>query len=192
MKLLCACDRHGCPRPVCVQAQYSLLCRSTEWEVLRVCEEEGLGVVPWSPLSGGLLSGKYARPGTAEAEKSEGRLATYAKAGGSGNNLPKIEDGTHFAWDVIDELKTIAEGKKQSTPTMALRWLLDQKHAPVSSILIGAKKMAHLEDNMKAGYAGEHAPRLSEEELKALDEKSTVEAPYPYSFMNMGKRVLKE
>ena len=121
MKLLCACDRLGCPRPVCVQAQYSLLCRSTEWEVAKVCKTEGLGLVPWSPLGSGLLSGKYSRPsvevekkasargadasGAAKDEGTEGgRLHVMKALGVEHSNFTSLNrlHAEHYAWDVVN------------------------------------------------------------------------------------------
>jgi len=196
-KILAACDRLGCPRPICVQAQYSLLCRSTEWEVAKVCDEEGLTLIPWSPLASGLLSGKYSRPGSDASDKgdAEGRLHTMMKEGLELPALPGLGkvDKDHFIWDVIEESKKIADAHETSIAGVALRWILDQKHAGVASVLIGATKMAHLEANMQAGVSSSTGGfKLSSEELGALDKASTIEAPYPYGMLPMGVRHLDE
>src|SRR5215204_1953900 len=151
MRSLDTSEAHGFERFVCLQPQYSLVERNIEREVLPACREEGLGVIPWSPLGGGFLLGKYRR-GEEPPEDS-------CIAGAS--------DGMEEAWtrravgrnwrtlDVIDEISS-ETGK--SYAQIALNWLLRQEG--VTAPIIGARRMEQLEDNL--GSAGWE---LSEEQV---------------------------
>ena len=106
-----------------------------EAELLPLCREEGLGVLPWSPLSGGFLTGKYRRG-----------QDSPAGARRSGFDFPPIDQQRGF--DAVEALDAMAKEKGASIPQLALAWLLAQP--AVSSVIIGANKMAQLEDNLKA------------------------------------------
>src|SRR5580700_9571098 len=135
MKALCVAEARGWERFVSLQAYYSLAGRDLEHELLPLCREEGLGVLPWSPLSGGFLTGKYRRG----QDSPEG-------ARRSGFDFPPIDEERGF--DAVEALDALAEEKGASIPQLALAWLLAQPS--VSSVIIGANKMAQLEDNLKA------------------------------------------
>ena len=120
---------------VSLQAYYSLVGRDLEHELLPLCREENVGVLPWSPLSGGFLSGKYTR----DNPSPEGARRTNFQ-------FPAIDEARGF--DAIDVLEGIAEAKGASVAQVALAWLLAQ--AGVTSVIIGANKMSQLEDNLKA------------------------------------------
>ena len=135
MKALCLADSRSRERFVSLQAYYSLVGRDLEHELLPLCREEGLGVLPWSPLSGGFLTGKYRRG----AETPEG-------ARRSGFDFPPIDEARAF--NAVEALDAMAKEKGVTIPQLALAWLLAQPG--VSSVIIGANKMSQLEDNLKA------------------------------------------
>jgi aryl-alcohol dehydrogenase-like predicted oxidoreductase len=144
---------------VSLQAYYSLVGRDLEHELLPLCREEGLGVLPWSPLSGGFLSGKYRRddPNPAGARRTNFQF-------------PAIDEARGF--DAVDALTEIAETKGASVPQVALAWLLAQPD--VTSIIIGANKMSQLEDNLKAAGL-----ELSAEEVEQLSATTAPPSMYP-------------
>jgi len=152
----------------CLQPQYNLLCRSTEWELLPVCRNEGLGVIPWSPLRGGWLSGKYRRGMTAPPDGS--RVKTAEEKGWSESWSAYNNEHT---WGVLDALLAAAEEAGKTPAQVALNWVL---HRPgVSAPIIGARTMGQLEENLgAAGWT------LGEELVARLDQASEVPVPYPY------------
>ncbi|MGD2156630.1 MAG: aldo/keto reductase [Anaerolineales bacterium] len=160
----------------CLQPQYSLLCRSTEWELIPVCIHEGLGVIPWSPLRGGWLTGKYhqkmkAPPEGSRAQRGEEKGWT---SGWSRND-------NEFTWRVIDALRAVAIEAGKSPAQVAINWLLQQPS--VTAPIIGARDINQLENNLgAAGWA------LSEEQVARLSEVSTPTKPYPYDFIESAQQ----
>ncbi len=152
----------------CLQPLYNLLDRSIEWELLPICQNEGVGVIPWSPLRGGWLSGKYRRGMTAPPEGS--RVETAEKRGWS--EAWSIYDNER-TWRVLDALFEVAEETGKTPAQVALNWLL---HRPgVTAPILGVRTMAHLADNLGAtGWS------LSEEQLTKLNQASDQRLPYPY------------
>jgi aryl-alcohol dehydrogenase-like predicted oxidoreductase len=144
---------------VSLQAYYSLVGRDLEHELLPLCREEGVGVLPWSPLSGGFLSGKYTR----NNPHPEGARRT-------GFDFPPIDEARGF--DAVDALSEIAKKKGATVAQVALAWLLAQPG--VTSIIIGANKMSQLEDNLKAADL-----RLTDEEVEQLSRTTAPPALYP-------------
>ena len=159
MKALCLSRAHDWAGFVSLQAYYSLVGRDLEHELLRLCREEGIGVLPWSPLSGGFLSGKYTRDNP-----------TPEGARRSGFQFPPIDEARGF--DAVDALARIAKEKGATIPQVALAWLLAQ--TGVTSIIIGANKMSQLEDNLKAADL-----ELTAAEIAALSATTTPPAQYP-------------
>ncbi|NIZ93355.1 aldo/keto reductase [Kineococcus rubinsiae] len=161
-------DAMGLTRPVTLQPQYSLLVREIEWEIVPAAEENGLGLLPWSPLGGGWLSGKYQRDtvptgATRLGENPERGVERYA-----GRNAQQR------TWDVIDALQRIAEARGVSMAQVSLAWLAAQP--VVSSIILGARTTEQLVDNL-----GSADLELDAAELAALDEASDPNAAdYPY------------
>lgn len=153
----------------CLQPQYSLLCRSTEWEMIPVCETEGLGVIPWSPLKGGWLSGKFRRGMTAPPEGT--RIAS--QQGGSENWKANNNDHT---WNVVDALRAVAEETGKSAAQVALRWLLQKPG--VTAPIVGARSVEQLTDNIGAADF-----TLADAQMTRLDVTSTIPLPYPYDFV---------
>jgi len=144
---------------VSLQAYYSLVGRDLEHELLPLCREEGVGVLPWSPLSGGFLSGKYRR----DNPNPEGARRTNFQ-------FPAIDEARGF--DAVEALDEIAKKKGVTVPQVALAWLLAQPG--ITSIIIGANKMSQLEDNLKAADL-----ELSAEDVEQLSRTTTPPSMYP-------------
>jgi aryl-alcohol dehydrogenase-like predicted oxidoreductase len=159
MKALCLADARGMERFVSLQAYYSLVGRDLEHELLPLCVEEGLGVLPWSPLAGGFLSGKYRR----DAPRPEG-------ARRSGFDFPPVD--TERGFDAVNALDAVALSHGASVAQTALAWLLAQPG--VTSVIIGANKRTQLEDNLKSVEL-----RLMPEELERLSATTAPHAQYP-------------
>jgi len=142
-----------------LQAHYTIAGRDLERELVPIMESEGIGLMVWSPLAGGFLSGKYSRDG---AREGDNRRATF--------DFPPVnEERGH---NVIDAMKPIAAAKGVSIARIALAWLLHQK--AVTSVIIGARKPEQLDDNIAATKVA-----LTDAELKTLDEVSKLPAEYP-------------
>jgi aryl-alcohol dehydrogenase-like predicted oxidoreductase len=159
VKALGISERRGLARFESLQAYYTIAGRDLEREIVPMLQSEGLGLLVWSPLAGGLLSGKYTRTSSGEAGS---RRTTF--------DFPPVQ--LERAYAVIDVMAGIASGKGVSVAQIALAWLL---HQPVvTSVIIGAKRVDQLEDNLAAT-----AVRLSADELSALDTVSRLPAEYP-------------
>ncbi len=144
---------YGLNRFVCEQPPYNLLDRRIERELLPMARSYGIGIIPWSPLAGGLLSGKYSRN---EPPPEDSR---YANSSANPMYRRRMNDNI---WDVIEGLEEIARGKGVSLSQFALAWTMQA--AGVTSPIIGPRTMEQLEDNIKADQV-----TFSEEELKAID-----------------------
>ena len=154
--------------PVTLQPQYNLLVREIEWEIVPAAQANGLGLLPWSPLGGGWLTGKY-QPDTPPAgatrlgENPERGVEAYAR-----------RSAVRRTWDVIEAVRSVAGGRGVSMAQVALAWLVDRP--AVSSVILGARTVEQLEDNL--GAADLH---LTAEETARLDEASDPgAADYPY------------
>lgn len=155
----------------CLQPMYNLLHRTLEWELIPVCLNEGIGIIPWSPLRGGWLSGKYHRGMTAPIANT--RIDNASK-----NNWSEAWEklNTESTWHVIDTLHAVAEETGKTAAQVALNWLL--RKPGVTAPIIGVRTMEHLENNMGAvGW------ELSAEHMQRLDEASEPELVYPYDFI---------
>lgn len=141
-----------------LQANYSLDVRDAEREILPMLKDQKVGLMVWSPLSGGLLTGKYNRNG----QKEEGRL----------NNFPFPPFHEERAYNILDVLRPMAVKKSVSVAQLALAWLLHQQI--VSSIIIGATKISQLHDNLKSVDVV-----FTPQELNQLNEVSKLPVEYP-------------
>ena len=159
MKGLGIADRLGFSRFASLQAYYTIAGRDLEREIIPLLKSEGVGLMVWSPLAGGLLSGKYGREQSAEEGS---RRVTF--------DFPPVN--LERAYPVIDSMRTIADARGCSVARIALAWLLHQPQ--VSTIIIGAKRPEQLDDNIAAVDIS-----LSAEELAALDEVSRLPLEYP-------------
>ncbi|AJY46327.1 aldo/keto reductase [Martelella endophytica] len=166
----------GFAAPVTLQPQYNLLSRGIEHEIVPACQDAGMGLLPWSPLAGGWLSGKYKRDqrptgATRLGENPERGMEAYDK-----------HNSKSATWDILGAVEDIASAHGVSMAQVALAWLAAQP--AVTSVILGARTEAQLADNMAAAKL-----RLSDEELKRLTEVSTQPIPdYPYGIGGVGQR----
>ncbi|MCL5782892.1 MAG: aldo/keto reductase [Candidatus Thermoplasmatota archaeon] len=152
---------------VSIQPQYSLLCRSTEFELIPLSMHENISVLPWSPLKGGLLSGKYSRDAGNMPEDS--RIGRMLNRGGS--QVFGINE--EYTWKVINSLKDVAGAINRTPSQVALNWLLNREG--VTSPIIGARNIAQLEDNLAStGWT------LNKSDMDYLDSASKFFVTYPY------------
>lgn len=158
-KALGISERRGFARFETLQAYYTIAGRDLERELVPMMRSEGLGLMVWSPLAGGLLSGKYDRDNEIAGD---GRRASF--------DFPPVNRDR--AWDVIDAMRPIAQAHGVSVARVALAWLLHQSH--VTTVIVGAKRVEQLEDNIAStGLV------LNADELAALDAVSALPAEYP-------------
>ncbi|HEU5138361.1 MAG TPA: aldo/keto reductase [Bacillales bacterium] len=161
-------QKNGWESFVSLQPQYNLLARATEYEVVPVCLNEGLGVIPWSPLRGGWLSGKYRRGMEKPSEKTRVGAAEKHGWGESWTNY-----NNDYTWNVIDTLCEVAEENGKSSAQVALNWLLQRP--AVTAPIIGARNLKQLNDNLAAsGWS------ISDDQLQRLNEVSALPTTYPY------------
>lgn len=152
-------DTHGFVKPATLQAYYTIAGRDLEREIVPLLEEEKMGLMVWSPLAGGFLSGKYSREG---AGPNDGRRITF--------DFPPINKDRAF--DCIDAMRQIADARGVSVARIALAYVLNKRF--VMSVIIGAKTVEQLDDNLAA--TGIH---LTEEEMTTLDTVSALPSEYP-------------
>lgn len=152
-------------RFVTLQAQYSLVHRELEREHVPACKQWGLGILPWAPLAGGFLSGKYrkdqAPPAGSRLEKWTERFASY--------DSPRN-------WKILAAVDQVAAAVGATPSAVALAWLIQRP--TVTSVIFGARTVAQLDDNLAAGDL-----TLGAEHRKLLDEASAFEVGYPYDFI---------
>lgn len=162
MKALGVADRSGLPRFVSTQNFYAVAFRDVEYELVPACVDQGVGMLVWSPLAGGLLSGKYRRDAD---DPEQGRHVGEW-------DEPPVHD-LDAVYDVVDVLVDIADGHGVSAAQVSLAWLLTRP--AVVSVVIGARTDEQLADNLAAADL-----ELSDEELARLDQVSRPPLLYPY------------
>ena len=160
MKALAASERHSFPRYIAQQVNYSLLARDVEHEMVPMGLDQGVGMMAWSPLHFGLLSGKFRR----DARPSETRLNQL--------DAPGTVDLERL-YRIVDVLTAIAQERGVSPAQVALNWVMNKPC--VDTVILGARNEEQLRDNLAAA-----AWRLSVEEMSRLDEVSATPEPYPY------------
>ena len=159
MKGLGISERHGWNRFESIQAYYSIAGRELEREIVPVALDQGLGILVWSPLAGGLLSGKFSEVATGP----EGaRRTTF--------DFPPIDRPRAFR--CVEAMRPIAQAHGVSVARVALAWVLQRP--AITSVIVGAKSVEQLNDNMAAADL-----KLSESEIGALDEVSKLVREYP-------------
>jgi aryl-alcohol dehydrogenase-like predicted oxidoreductase len=160
--------QHGWARFDCLQPEYSLLVRSTEWELLPLCRAEGIGVICWSPLAGGWLTGKYRRNQSPPPDSRVGR-------GDRWDDLPDQRENER-TWQIVDALLQVGAARGKTPGQVALNWLLRQPG--VTAPIIGARTPVQLEENLgSVGWA------LTADEVAQLDRASAIALPSPYNFI---------
>jgi len=166
----------GLSVPVSMQPQYNLLARAVEWEIAPACQAAGLGMLAWSPLASGWLTGKYRRgeppsAGTRVVENADEGMRIWNQRGQS-----------EQTWQVLDVVRKVADGRGVSLAQVAIAWLMARP--AVSSVILGARSMDQLTDNMAAAGL-----TLTPEETQLLDEASEPAAPdYPYGVPGQSQR----
>lgn len=169
-------EHRGWPRPVTLQPQYNLLAREIEWEIVPACQENDLGLLPWSPLGGGWLTGKYTRD---QRPTGATRLGEDPNRGVEAYDTRAREERT---WRVIGALQQVAEERGVAMGSVALAWLHDRP--AVTSVILGARTTEQLRANLQA--AGLH---LDAAETERLDQASDPAASdYPYGTIGLGQR----
>ena len=162
MKALSISDKFGWKRFVTLQAFYSLIARDIENELVPVSLDQGLGILAWSPLAGGFLTGKYRR---GQPRPKDARRADPEK------EFLRFNEDTGL--DIVDELEQVAKEHKASIAQAALNYLL--RKPAVTSVIIGARTREQLEENLKAGDW-----EMRPEAVSRLDELSQPPRVYPY------------
>ncbi len=161
MKALWVSDKHGWVRFQSLQALYNLAIRDIEVELVPLCQDQNLGILPWSPLAFGLLSGKYRRGAPMpEGTRMQGPLKNF------------LRTDWDRVYNIVDVLDEIAKGHGVPVAAVALAWLIQKPG--VTSVIIGARTLDQLRENLKAAEV-----KLSEDEMRRLDEISARPAPYP-------------
>ena len=161
MKALGVADAAHYQRFVAQQIHYTLYSREAEFELIPLGIDQGVGVLVWSPLAGGWLSGKYTR----HSKPESGRQV-------AGFREPPIYDVDRL-WDIVDVINEVAGAHGVSGAQVSLAWLLQRPL--VASVIIGARSMPQLEDNLKAASL-----KLTAEDVARLDKVSQPNLPYPY------------
>ena len=165
MKALAISDKHNLEKFVSLQAHYSLLTRDLEYELAPLCLDQGLGILTWSPLAGGALSGKYRRglPRPQDARYS--------------NNIAGFNE--QKTYDIVDELDVIAKAHNATVTQTALNYL--SRKPGVTSVVIGIKTAEQMADNLKTVDW-----EMQTEEISKLDKVSKPAPVYPYDFLSHG------
>jgi aryl-alcohol dehydrogenase-like predicted oxidoreductase len=170
---------HNWAPPVTLQPQYNLLVRDIEHEVVPACLDAGIGLLPWSPLAGGWLSGKYQRD---EAPTGSTRLGEDPKRGMEAWEARNADERT---WQVLDAVSNVAEAHGASRSQVALAWLLARP--AVTSVILGARTVEQLQDNLGAADLV-----LDEAELQTLTDASAPRIDdYPYGTAGVAQRERK-
>ena len=165
----------GVPAPVTLQPQYSLVVREIEWEIVPAALDAGMGLLPWSPLGGGYLSGKYTR------ERRPGAGTRLGDDPGRGMEAWERR-GTERTWAVIDAVQRVAEDRGLSLAEVALAWVTDRPG--VTATILGARTIEQLRTNLAAADL-----HLSAAETAALDAASDPHPPdYPYGELGVDQR----
>src|SRR6202011_5204160 len=163
-------DLRGWSPLVALQIEYNLIERTTERELIPMANEMGLGVVPWSPLANGLLSGKYSR------EDFLNKSGSTGFRGSRKNAIATLGKFTQRNLQIVDEVKKVAAEVKKSPAQVALAWLLSR--STVTSVLLGASKLEKLENNL-----GSLNTQLGPDQIKRLDDISRVDMGFPHEHL---------
>jgi len=175
-KVMAMSRERGVQSPVTLQPQYNLLTRELEWEVVPSCLDAGLGLLPWSPLAGGWLTGKYARE---QRPTGTTRLGEDPERGMEAYDRRSTSQRT---WDVVDALREVADTRGVPMAQVALAWLVDRP--AVTSVILGARTVEQLTGNLAAADL-----HLDAAEIDRLDLASDPGAgEYPYGSLALEQR----
>ncbi|MBZ5605770.1 MAG: aldo/keto reductase [Acidobacteriia bacterium] len=165
MKSLGISEARGLEKFVTLQAYYSIAGRELERELVPLIEDQKLGLLPWSPLAGGFLSGKFTRAGSADQDARRTKF-----------NFPPVD--LEKGYDIVEAMQKVANRHGASVPQIALAWLLHQP--AVTSVIIGAKKASQLKDNL-----GAIEVKLPADDLAELNKVSALRPEYPGWMLNL-------
>jgi len=166
----------GYTRPVTLQPQYNLLMRDIELEIVAACQDAGMGLLPWSPLGGGWLTGKYKRD---QMPTGATRLGENPKRGGEAYEARNAQERT---WNIISTVEEIARARGVSMAQVALAWTAARP--AVTSVILGARTTEQLSDNLGAAKLA-----LSDEETQRLtDISAPTPGQYPYGVNGTNQR----
>lgn len=158
----------GYPQPVTLQPHYNLIVRDIEFEVVPACQDAGMGLLPWSPLGGGWLTGKYKRDTQPTGATRLGENPNRGQESYAGRNA------SERVWAIIDALEAISKARGISMAEVALAWVCGRP--AVTSVILGARTTEQLSENLKADGL-----KLTAEEVAKLDTASApVMGDYPY------------
>jgi aryl-alcohol dehydrogenase-like predicted oxidoreductase len=158
---------HGWEPFVCLQPEYSLITRDAERELIPLCRSEGFAVIPWSPLGGGILTGKYQKGAD---------FPTGTRGGDTENPITFTYRLDDRAWTIVDAVTEAAARTGKSAAQISLNWVLHRRG--VTAPIIGARNLTQLDDNLGAvGW------ELDEKSAKALGWASAFRLGYPYEFI---------
>ncbi|MCF7885903.1 MAG: aldo/keto reductase [Candidatus Marinimicrobia bacterium] len=173
MKALAIQDNFGWERFISLQAYYSLVGRDIEWELIPLCEDQGLGIMVWSPLHGGFLTGKY-RDNEKRPENSR---------------LKGPEDALPFdknkGFKILEELDEMAQDKNITIAQLALSYSLHKQG--LTSLVVGVRNASQLKENIEAGEI-----KLTSDEMQALDKISEPYKPYPQWYFDIFRKERNE
>jgi aryl-alcohol dehydrogenase-like predicted oxidoreductase len=158
----------GLSRPVTLQPQYNMLVREIEWEIVPAAQSAGLGLLPWSPLGGGWLTGKYRRE---ERPSGATRLGENPDRGVEAYDRRSRVERT---WDVVDAVRAVSTERGVSMAQIALAWLVDRP--TVTSVILGARTLEQLDDNL--GAAELHLDAGETERLDVASDPAAADYPY--------------
>jgi aryl-alcohol dehydrogenase-like predicted oxidoreductase len=159
MKALAIMEKRGWTRFACLQAYYTVAGRDLEREIIPLLQDQGLGLMAWSPLAGGFLTGKFSQDGSGPEEARRSKF-----------DFPVIDKKRAFG--CIEAMRPMSEARNVSIARIALAWLLSRK--AVSTVIVGARTMEQLKDNLAATEI-----TLNAEELETLDNVSRLPEEYP-------------
>lgn len=164
MKSLAASDRYGWSRYVAHQVYYSLLHREYEWELMPLGIDQKIGAIVWSPLSAGMLGGKYRR---------NQPIPQASRVAQGGSPIPEAVVNEELLYTIVDALEGVAAESGKTVAQVAINWVLQRP--TVSSIIIGARNEEQLQQNLGAiGW------NLTTEQIQKLDRASEIPTIYPY------------
>jgi aryl-alcohol dehydrogenase-like predicted oxidoreductase len=166
MKVMAVCEREGFIKPISQQIHYTAQAREAEYELMPAAVDSGIGTMIWSPLAGGLLSGKYRR----DQDQPEGtRFA-------DGWAEPPISNEKRL-FDIIETMVAVGDAHGVSAAQVALAWIVGRPG--VTTAVIGARKEQQLDDNLAAANL-----ELADDEIAAIEKVSRPELLYPYWHQN--------
>ncbi|MEP6562919.1 MAG: aldo/keto reductase, partial [Nakamurella sp.] len=171
----------GLELPVTLQPQYNLLVREIEWEIVPSCLDAGLGLLPWSPLGGGWLTGKYQRNSPPVGAT---RLGENPERGVEAYGRRSAQDRT---WAVVDAVRQVADARDAPMAQVALAWLADRP--AVTSVILGARTLEQLRDNL--GAAGLHLTAAETDLLTVASEPEPADYPYGVPGVEQRGRIIR-